>query len=147
MFTDYSIYALYAPYSSTQRLHPLILTSCAKDSSAFSCIDSIEADKAGIAPLIAYTHVNNCQGGAIFHSYTRVIVETNLQQYTVSIKNCSVPTVEDVTWSCCTAGKLVFLPSVTERSEMSLISEVKKIQLIWKLHQNNRLVSCCVRCT
>ena len=80
-------------------------TSCAKDSSAFSCIGSIEADKAGIASLIAYTHVNNCQGGPIFPSYTRVIVETNLQQYTISIKNSPVPTVENVTRSCCTAGK------------------------------------------
>ena len=80
-------------------------TSCAKDSSLSPCIGSIDADKAGIAALIHYTHINNCQSGDIFPSYTRFIVETNLQQYTISIKNSPVPTVKDVTRSCCTAGK------------------------------------------
>ena len=81
------------------------LTLCAKVSSSTPCVGSVDANKAGIAPFIPHTHVNDCQSECVLSTYTRLIKETNLHQYTTSIKNCSVPTVVDVTWPCYIAGK------------------------------------------
>ena len=53
------------------------LTLCAKVSSSIPCNGSVDADKAGIAPLIPHTHVNDCQSGRILSTYMRLIEETN----------------------------------------------------------------------
>ena len=88
----------------------IALTLCAKDSSTIPSGGSINADKTGVAPLIPHTHVNDHQGGCVLSTYTGFIVEANFYQYTTCIKNCSVPMIEDVTWTYCIAGECNIAP-------------------------------------
>lgn len=81
------------------------LTVSTKDSGPIPCVGSVEADKASIAPPISHTHINDHQSGCILAAYTGLIVEANLHQYTICIKNRPVPVIEDVTWSSCTTAK------------------------------------------
>ena len=64
-------------YICTILQYTILLTLCAKVSSSIPCDGSVDADKAGIAPLIPHTHVNDCQSGHILSTYTRLIEETN----------------------------------------------------------------------
>ena len=96
---------IYVYYKCTILQYTISLTLCTKVSSSTPCVGSVDTDKAGIAPLIPHTHVNDYQSGRILSTYTRLIEETNLHQCTICVKNCSVPTVHDVTWPCCIAGE------------------------------------------
>ena len=81
------------------------LTMRTKDSGSIPCVSAVEADKASVVAPISHTHINHHQSGGMLTTYTGFIVEPNLCQYTTCIQNCPVPTIEDVTWSSCTAGK------------------------------------------
>ena len=59
---------------------------------------AIDANKAGVAPLIPHTHIADHQSGFVLSIHMGYVVEANIHQCTICAKIRPVPVIQDVTW-------------------------------------------------
>jgi len=87
-------------HNSTTYVAPhafLLLTSCVKSCSAIPHTCAIDANKAGVAPLIPHTHIADCQSGCVLSTHTGYVVKPCIHQCTICTNLCPVPAVQDIT--------------------------------------------------